>query len=224
MRMPEGSFVGVVGPTGSGKSTIMKLLLRLYDPTAGTIRIDGTDIRRFDRTALRGLIGSVDQQGFVFEDTIAENIAVGRAGATVTDIRDAAGAALLGEFVEHLPDGYATQTGARGARLSDGQRQRLLIARALLKAAPVLILDEATSNVDATTEQILLSNIRTHTADRTLIVIAHRLAAVKDADTIFVLDGGQIVESGSHSDLVERDGGLYRSLWYSQHRRADSDS
>ena len=123
MRMPEGSFIGVVGPTGSGKSTIMKLLLRLYDPTAGTIRIDGTDIRRFDRTALRGLIGSVDQQGFVFEDTIAENIAVGRAGATVTDIRDAAGAALLGEFVETFPTGMRRrpERGAPGCPTASGR-------------------------------------------------------------------------------------------------------
>jgi ATP-binding cassette subfamily B protein len=197
----------------------MKLLLRFYDPTVGAIRIDGTDIRSFDRAELRALMASVDQQSFVFEDTIAENIAVGNEDASDTDIRDAARAALLDEFVEHLPDGYGAQTGARGNRLSDGQRQRLLIARALLKAAPVLILDEATSNVDATTEQILLSNIRALTAGRTLIVIAHRLAAVTDADTIFVLDGGRIAESGSHADLVERDGGVYRSLWHSQQRR-----
>jgi ATP-binding cassette, subfamily B, bacterial len=220
LRIAAGSFVGVVGASGSGKSTIMKLLLRFYDPTAGTIRIDGTDIRRFDRAELRALIASVDERSFVFEDSIARNIAVGREDADEAEIRDAARAALLDEFVELLPDGYASETGARGSLLSDGQRQRLLLARALLKPAPVVILDEATSHVDTTTEQILLSNICARTADRTLIVIAHRLAAVKDADTIFVLDGGRIAESGSHSDLLARDGGVYRSLWRSQHRSA----
>ncbi|HWC86120.1 MAG TPA: ABC transporter ATP-binding protein [Solirubrobacteraceae bacterium] len=218
LRIAAGSFVGVVGPSGSGKSTIMKLLLRFYDPTEGAIRIDGTDIRRFDRAELRALIASVDAQSFIFDDTIAGNIAVGKEDADEAEIRDRARAALLDEFVELLPDGYASETGARGGRLSDGQRQRLLLARALLKPAPVVILDEATSHVDTTTEEILLSNICARTAGRTLIVIAHRLAAVKDADTIFVLDDGRIVESGSHAELLARKEGVYRSLWRSQHR------
>lgn len=218
LRISAGSFVGVVGPSGSGKSTIMKLLLRFYDPTEGAIRIDGTDIRRFDRAELRALIASVDAQSFIFDDTIAGNIAVGKEDADEAEIRDRARAALLDEFVELLPDGYASETGARGGRLSDGQRQRLLLARALLKPAPVVILDEATSHVDTTTEEILLSNICARTAGRTLIVIAHRLAAVKDADTIFVLDDGRIVESGSHAELLARKEGVYRSLWRSQHR------
>lgn len=221
LRIPAGSFVGVVGASGSGKSTIMKLLLRFYDPTAGAIRIDGTDIRRFDRAELRALIASVDQASFVFEDTIARNIAVGKEDADDVEIRDAARAALLDEFVEQLPEGYASETGSRGGRLSDGQRQRLLLARALLKHAPVLILDEATSHVDTTTEQLLLSNICARTVGRTLILLAHRLAAVKDADTIFVLDGGRIAESGSHAELLARDG-VYGSLWRSQHRTARS--
>ena len=215
MRIAAGAFVGVVGPSGGGKSTIVKLLLRFYDPTGGAIRIDGTDISRFDRVELRALIGCVDQRSFVFEDTIAQNIAVGKEDADDSEIRHAAQAASLDKFVELLPDGYGTKVGARGGQLSDGQRQRMLLARALLKPASVVILDEATSLVDVTTEQILLSNIAARTVGRTLIVVSHRLAAVKDADEIFVLDRGSIVESGSHVDLVARDG-VYRSLWRSQ--------
>jgi ATP-binding cassette subfamily B protein len=217
IRIPARSFVGIVGSSGSGKSTIMKLLLRFYDSTDGVIRIDGTDIRRFDRTQLRALFTTIDQQSFVFEDTIAHNIGVGQADADEAFVRAAARAASFAEFAESLPDRYAADVGARGSKLSDGQRQRLLLARALLRPAPVLILDEATSNIDATTEKVVLSNIRALAADRTMIVIAHRLAAVRAADTIFVLDGGRVTESGSHDELVKRRDGRYRALWDSQH-------
>ena len=221
LRIPPGSFVGIVGASGSGKSTLVKLLLRFYDPTAGAIRIDGADSRTLDRAQLRALVASVDQQSFVFEDTIAHNISLGREGATEEMIRRAARAASFDDFVESLPDRYSTEAGARGSRLSDGQRQRLLIARALLKSAPILVLDEATSQIDGTTEQLVLANLRALTVGRTLIVIAHRLTAVRDADTIFVLDDGRVAESGTHTGLVRRRGGIYRSLWHSQQLRPE---
>jgi ATP-binding cassette subfamily B protein len=220
VHIPAGSFVGLVGASGSGKSTIMKLLLRFYDATGGAIRIDGTDIRRFDRAELRSLFATIDQQSFLFEDTIVSNIVVGQDDADEAAVRVAARAASLSAFVESLPDRYATDVGARGNKLSDGQRQRVLLARALLRPAPVLVLDEATSNIDATTEEAVLSNIRASSAGRTVIVIAHRLAAVRAADTIFVLDGGRVAESGSHDVLVAKEDGRYRSLWESQHRKS----
>ncbi|PKU24335.1 ABC transporter ATP-binding protein/permease [Telmatospirillum siberiense] len=217
LRIPRGSVVGIVGASGSGKSTLVKLLLRFYDPLEGSVRIDGEDIRNFRRESLRKVFSCVDQRSFLFEDTVGHNIGLGQEDADAESIVEAARSAHIHHFVEALPQGYFTEIGVQGLKLSDGQRQRLLIARALLKRSPVLLLDEATSNLDAVTEQSVLSGIRQRMAGHTIIVVAHRLAAVRDADTIIVLDHGRIVETGSHAGLIRKNG-FYRSLLNSQNR------
>lgn len=211
LTVRSGERVALVGPSGAGKSTVFHLLLRLYDPTAGTIRVDGVDVRSADPVALRRHLAVVPQDTVVMAGTVMENIRFGRPEATDAEVLAAAEAARVDDFVAKLPDGYATRVGERGVTLSGGQRQRIAIARAILKDAPVLLLDEATSALDAESETLVQAALARLMRDRTTIVIAHRLATVLECDRILVLDGGRIVEEGSHDDLVRR-GGLYARL------------
>jgi ATP-binding cassette, subfamily B, bacterial len=201
LRLEGGTVLGIVGASGSGKSTLTKLLVRLYDPTEGEIRIDGLDIRSYSRHALRDLIAWVDQRSFLFEGSVAYNIRLGRPDADQAAIEEAARIAGIHDFIAFLPEGYATGIGVRGSKLSDGQRQRILIARGLLKQAPILVLDEPTATLDAETERIVLTGVRERMRGRTVIVIAHRLVNVRDADMIVVLDQGRIVGVGTHATL-----------------------
>lgn len=215
LHVPAGQTIALVGQTGSGKSTLMKLLLRFYDPGSGTICIDGINIRELALPALRGAIGLVSQDVFLFHGTVAENIAYGSPGASREQIVAAARAAEAHEFITALPDGYDTTVGERGQKLSGGQRQRISIARAVLKNPPVLILDEATSSVDNETEAAIQRSMKFIARGRTTMVIAHRLSTVVDADQIVVLDQGRIAEQGHHEDLMQA-GGIYASLWQVQ--------
>ncbi|MFP4626714.1 MAG: ABC transporter ATP-binding protein [Natronomonas sp.] len=211
-EVPGGDTVALVGPTGAGKSTLLKLLLRLYDVDDGAIRIDGQDVRDVDLSSLRQHIGYVGQESYLFYGTVEENITYGTFEADHEAVVDAAEAAEAHDFIANLPDGYDTMVGERGVKLSGGQRQRLCIARAVLEDPEILILDEATSDVDTETEMLIQRSLNRLTTDRTTFAIAHRLSTIKDADTILVLEGGRIVERGTHDDLLER-GGLYAHLW-----------
>ncbi|WP_419165320.1 ABC transporter ATP-binding protein [Candidatus Palauibacter sp.] len=210
--IPCGSVVALVGPSGSGKSTLVDLLPRFADPQSGRVTMDGTDIREFPLDALRRLIGFVGQEAFLFHDTVAANIAYGEDAAAFADVEAAARAAHAHEFIERLPGGYDTVLGDRGVRLSAGQRQRIGIARAVLRDPPILILDEATSAVDAGTESVIREAAADLLRDRTVIVVAHRLSTVREADRIFVLERGRLVDAGHHEELVSRDG-PYRRLF-----------
>lgn len=202
----------IVGATGAGKSSLTKLLLRFYEPEAGRIALDGVDIRELALADLRGAIGLVSQDVFLFHGTVYENIAYGRPGATLADVRAAATAAELDEWIVTLPRGYETLVGERGQKLSGGQRQRISLARAILKDAPVLVLDEATSSVDNETEAAIQRSLERIAVGRTTLVIAHRLSTVRNADRIVVLDAGRIVEDGRHDELIAHEG-LYAQLW-----------
>ncbi|MFP8952973.1 ABC transporter ATP-binding protein [Natrialbaceae archaeon A-arb3/5] len=207
-----GETAALVGPTGAGKSTVLKLLLRLYDVDEGAIRIDGQDVRDVSLSSLRQSMGYVGQESFLFYGTVEENITYGTFDASREEIVEAAKAAEAHEFIQNLPDGYDTMVGERGVKLSGGQRQRVAIARAVLKDPDILVLDEATSDVDTETEMLIQRSIDTLTEDRTTFSIAHRLSTIKDADQILVLEGGEIVERGTHEQLLEN-GGLYSHLW-----------
>ncbi|WP_248909332.1 ABC transporter ATP-binding protein [Halocatena marina] len=207
-----GETLALVGPTGAGKSTVLKLLLRFYDLETGTIRVDGRDIRDTSLVSLRKSIGYVSQETFLFAGTVAENVAYGSFEATRRDVIEAAKAAKAHEFIEDLPDGYDTEVGERGVKLSGGQRQRVGIARVLLQDPEILLLDEATSDVDTETELHIQESLDALLEDRTVLAIAHRLSTIKDADTILVLEDGQVVERGDHRALIARDG-LYADLW-----------
>ncbi len=207
-----GETLALVGPTGAGKSTVLKLLLRMYDVDDGEIRIDGQDVRDVTLKSLRRSIGYVGQSSYLFYGTVRENITYGTFEATDEEVREAARAAEAHEFIENLPDGYDTMVGERGVKLSGGQRQRVTIARAVLKDPDILILDEATSDVDTETEMLIQRSLDRLTAERTTFAIAHRLSTIKDADTILVLEGGEIVERGTHAELLDN-GGLYAHLW-----------
>ena len=212
LDIPAGSTVGIVGATGSGKSTIVKLLLRLYELQGGTILLDGQPIDQLQLADLRRAIGLVSQEVFLFHGTVADNIAYGSFDAPRPAIERAAQLAEAARFIEALPQGYDTVVGERGQRLSGGQRQRIALARAILKNPPVLILDEATAAVDNETEAAIQQSLDRITAERTTLVIAHRLSTVRHADRIVVLDHGRIVESGSHEQLIAA-GGAYVNLW-----------
>jgi subfamily B ATP-binding cassette protein MsbA len=203
--------VALVGPSGAGKTTLANLAARFYDVTGGVVKVDGYDVRDVSLSSLRSLIGIVAQDTFLFNDTVARNIAYARPGTSPDQIRAAARTALAHEFVERLPSGYDTIVGDRGIKLSGGQRQRIAIARALLKNAPILILDEATSHLDSESEMLVqkaLANLMEH---RTVIVIAHRLSTIRRADKIVVLDKGRIREIGTHQELLNGSG-IYRRL------------
>jgi subfamily B ATP-binding cassette protein MsbA len=217
LRIQPGEIVALVGPSGAGKSTLVNLLPRFFDPDDGAVLIDGVDLRDLKLSSLRSLIGIVTQETVLFNDTVRNNIAYGRADLPIEQVRAAATAAFADAFIEALPSGYDTVVGESGARLSGGERQRLAIARALLKDAPILILDEATSQLDAESESLVQKALYNLMEGRTTLVIAHRLSTVSKADRIIVLERGRIVEQGGHGELLAA-GGLYRRLYDLQFR------
>jgi len=217
--VPAGKTVAVVGPSGAGKSTISRILYRFYDIKSGSVTIDGQDIRDVTQESLRAVIGIVPQDTVLFNDTVRYNIAYGRIGATEAEIKDAARYAQIDKFIVELPLGYDAMVGERGLKLSGGEKQRVAIARTILKNPPILLLDEATSALDTGTEREIQSALNEISRDRTALVIAHRLSTVVDADEILVLDHGEIIERGRHDDLVAA-GGHYASMWNKQKEAA----
>lgn len=213
LHIPAGETAAIVGPTGSGKSTLIKLLLRFYDVGEGKVCLDGRDIRTLQTHDLRRAIGLVSQDVFLFHGTVRENIAYGTFDATLDEIVEAAKVAEAHDFITQLPNGYDTIVGERGQKLSGGQRQRISIARAVLKDPPVLILDEATSSVDNETEAAIQRSMERISVGRTMIVIAHRLSTIRNADRIFVLENGTLREQGTHAELAVQDTGIYAGLW-----------
>ena len=216
----KGSTFALVGPSGGGKTTICHLIPHFYDVEKGRILIDGTDIRDFTRASLRQNIGIVQQDVYLFNASIRDNILYGRLDASEEEIVEAAKRANIHNYVMTLPEGYDTQIGERGVRLSGGQKQRLSIARVFLKNPPILILDEATSALDNTTEILIQQALDELCRGRTTLVVAHRLSTIKNADEIAVIDGGNIVEQGTHDELMAKDG-VYRSLYSLQFRSDD---
>jgi len=212
LKAPAGSTLAIVGKSGSGKSTLVGLLPRFYDPQQGGVSLDGVDVREYPLADLRRQVALVSQDVVLFNDTIRSNIAFSTAGATPQAVEEAARAAYVLEFTDELPQGLDTMVGDRGALLSGGQRQRIAIARAILKDAPVLILDEATSSLDTHSERRIQAALALLASNRTTLVIAHRLSTVEQADRIVVLDDGAVVETGTHTELLAR-GGLYAQLY-----------
>jgi ATP-binding cassette subfamily B protein len=215
LRLPAGKTVAIVGGSGSGKSTLLKLLQGFYAPTEGRIVIDGVDMRDFELASLRAGIGVVSQEAFIFNATLLDNIAVGRPEATREEVTEAARAAGLEEFIATLPERYETVIGERGANLSGGQRQRLAIARALLRRPDLLIFDEATSHLDTATERAIQESLRTALQGKTVVLVAHRLSTIREADLIYVIGRGQVLEQGTHVELMAKRG-QYAALWHAQ--------
>jgi ATP-binding cassette subfamily B protein len=221
-EIPAGKTVAVVGPSGAGKSTLARLLYRFYDVTGGRISIDGQDIRRVQQASLRQAIGIVPQDTVLFNDTVGYNIGYGRTGATPAEVEAAARAAHIHDFIASTPKGYATTVGERGLKLSGGEKQRVAIARTLLKNPPVLIFDEATSALDSANERAIQAELKSAAQGKTALVIAHRLSTVADAHEIVVLDGGRVVERGAHAELLAL-GGRYAEMWRLQQAADEAD-
>ena len=222
LDVPPGTTLAVVGPSGAGKSTLSRLLFRFYDPLAGRITIDGQDISHVSQPSLRAAIGIVPQDSVLFNDTIGYNIGYGKGGASQAEIEEAARGAAIADFIAQLPEGYDARVGERGLKLSGGEKQRVAIARTLLKNPPILILDEATSALDSRTEAAIQATLRNIAARRTSIVIAHRLTTIVDADQIVVLDQGVVVEKGTHAELLD-EGGLYAEMWERQQSEREDE-
>ena len=222
-EVPAGWQVAIVGPSGAGKSTIARLVFRFYDPWAGRILIDGQDIREVTQASLRAAIGIVPQDSVLFNDTIGYNIGYGRDGSAQADIEAAAGSAALMGLIERLPQGFDTEVGERGLKLSGGEKQRVAIARTLVKNPPILLLDEATSALDTRTEQEILATLHAVSSGRTSLSIAHRLSTIADADRILVLNDGRLAESGTHGELLRLDG-LYAEMWTRQAQEVEEIS
>ena len=214
-EVPAGSHTAIVGPSGAGKSTIARLLFRFYDPWSGRILIDGQDISEVEQKSLRAAIGIVPQDSVLFNDTVGYNIAYGREGASAEEVERAARDAAILPFIQSLPEGFDTEVGERGLKLSGGEKQRVAIARTLLKDPPILLLDEATSALDSRTEQGILATLDRVSEHRTTLAIAHRLSTIADADAILVLEHGHLAERGTHSELLRADG-LYAEMWARQ--------
>jgi subfamily B ATP-binding cassette protein MsbA len=221
LTIEPGQLAALVGPTGAGKTTIVSLLPRFYEFSSGQIRIDGQDIRRFKIKSLRQQISFVLQESLLFHAPLWQNIAYGKPEATRDEIVRAARLANADEFIEKMPEAYDTMVGERGVTLSGGQRQRITIARAIIRKAPILILDEPSSGLDSAAEKLVFDALANLMEGRTSIVIAHRLATVRRADVIFVIDNGKVVESGTHGELLDR-GGLYSYLYELQFREEES--
>ena len=222
-EVPAGHQVAIVGPSGAGKSTVARLVFRFYDPWSGRILIDGQDIAEVTQTSLRASLGIVPQDSVLFNESIGYNIAYGREGAGQADIEAAAKGAALMDLIGRLPKGFDTQVGERGLKLSGGEKQRVAIARTLVKNPPILLLDEATSALDTRTEQDILATLHNVAEGRTSLSIAHRLSTIADADTILVLDQGRLAEQGSHNDLLRSDG-LYAEMWARQAQEVEEVS
>ena len=222
-EVPPGKTLAIVGPSGAGKSTLSRLLFRFYEPSSGRITIDGQDIADVTQASLRAAIGMVPQDTVLFNDTIAYNIRYGRWDATDDEVREAARLAQIDHFIEIAPGGYSAQVGERGLKLSGGEKQRVAIARTILKGPPILILDEATSALDSLTEREIQASLERVARGRTTLVIAHRLSStIVGADEIIVLDAGAIVERGTHEGLLAR-GGVYAAMWDRQHQVEEAE-
>jgi subfamily B ATP-binding cassette protein MsbA len=212
LEVPAGHKIALVGPSGAGKSTIFNLLLRFYEASRGAVAVDGQDIQSVTLQSLRAAIAVVTQEAVLFDESIADNIALGKPGASLEEIKAAATNAAAHDFIMAMPEGYDTSVGEGGLKLSGGQRQRVAIARAMLRNAPILLLDEATSALDSESERQVQEALSRLMAGRTTIVIAHRLSTVVDADRIYVLDKGKVAQSGTHAELMAANG-LYASLY-----------
>jgi ATP-binding cassette subfamily B protein len=222
-EIPAGKKVAVVGQSGAGKSTLSRLLFRFYDVNQGSILIDGQDLREVTQRSLREAIGIVPQDTVLFNDTIYYNIAYGRPTASREEVVAAAGAAHILDFIQSLPEGFDTRVGERGLKLSGGEKQRVAIARTLLKNPPILVFDEATSALDSHSEKAIQAELAQIARHHTTLVIAHRLSTIVDADQILVMEQGRIVERGTHEELL-RAGGVYANLWALQQREAEQDN
>jgi ATP-binding cassette, subfamily B, heavy metal transporter len=221
-EIPAGKTVAVVGPSGSGKSTLARLLYRFYDVRDGRITIDGHDIRQVTQSSVRQAIGIVPQDTVLFNDTVEYNIAYGRPGATRAEVEEAARAARIHDFIESTPRGYQTMVGERGLKLSGGEKQRVAIARTLLKNPPIMIFDEATSALDSANERAIQAELKGVAQNKTALVIAHRLSTVVDAHEILVMEAGRIVERGTHAQLLARRG-RYADMWALQQQSSETE-